>query len=61
MQVAMDFEKWIPNLTTYQKEHGKHHDCDFAVFHFEYNDIHVEMKAMINEDHLKAYTLRIIQ
>ena len=61
MQIAMDFQKWMPSLTDYQTESGRHHNCDFAVFRFFYDGIEIELKAKIRKENLKAYTMRIIK
>lgn len=61
MQLAKEFEQWMPKLKQFSRETGKHHDCDFAVFRFEHNGITAEMKAMIYDEYLKSYILRIIQ
>ena len=60
IDIAMEFEQWIPQLSTYTKEPGKHHNCDFAVFRFSYKGEQVELKAKIRADDMKAHTLRIL-
>ena len=60
IDIAMEFEHWIPQLSTYTKEPGKHHNCDFAVFRFSYKGEQVELKAKIRADDMKAHTLRIL-
>ena len=60
IEVAMEFEQWIPQLSSYTTEQGRHHNCDFAVFRTTYNGIEIEMKAKILDDVLKAYILRLL-
>jgi len=60
IDVAMEFEQWVPQLSSYTTEPGKHHNCDFAVFRTTYNGIEIEMRAKILDDVLKAYILRLL-
>ena len=60
LDIAMEFEQWMPQLSTYTTEPGKHHPCDFAVFRTTYNGTEIEMKAKILDDVLKAYILRLL-
>ena len=61
IQTAKEFEQWIPLLKGHTIEKGKHHNCNFAVYNFHYNNHDWEMKAMINSGHLKAYNLKMIR
>ena len=60
LDVAMEFEQWMPRLTTYTTEPGRHHDCDFAVFRITHNGTEIEFKAKILPKGLKAHIIRIV-
>lgn len=60
IDIAMEFEKWMPQLSTYTTEPGRHHDCDFAVFQTTFEGNRIEFKAMILNDVFKGWLLRLI-
>ena len=60
LELAMEFEQWMPRLTTYTTEPGRHYTCDFAVFRIIHDGVEIEFKAKILPKGLKAHILRIV-
>lgn len=60
IRIAMEFEQWMPQLSTYTTEPGRHHDCEFAVFQTTFEERRIEFKAMILDDVFKGWLLRLL-
>ena len=58
MDLAMDFEKWMPTLLQGQIENGIDHSFQFKAYEFRYNGYDIVFKAKLTEG-LIAYTMRI--
>lgn len=58
MNLAMDFEKWMPNLPKGRIEKGIHHDFNFMAYEIKYNGYEIVFKTKLTEGQI-AYTMRI--
>lgn len=58
MDLAMDFEKWMPTLSQGQVENGIDHSFQFKAYKFRYQDYDIVFKAKLTEG-IIAYTMRI--
>lgn len=58
MDLAMEFEKWMPTLSQGKVEPGIDHTFPFKAYEFRYKGYDIVFKAKLTEGTI-AYTMRI--
>lgn len=59
LKTATEFHKWIPNAKLVRMEQGRHHNCQFSVYHVDYQGQSIEFKCKVTDGEL-VYMMKFI-